>query len=106
MPQVRRAGNMLHDLSLESPGKFLIGGEILGGLGNFFVKAAVTGMPFCVLFWSHRKDKDIYNRLFICEDFTMHPVACGHAHFFQLHYPYTSENGPVVLYGSVVGAWL
>lgn len=50
-------------------------------------------------FWFHQKDEDIYNRLFICEDLTMYPLERALAHFFKLHYPYTSENGPVVLSG-------
>ncbi len=62
---------MLHELSLR---KFLIGAEVLGGLGNFFVKAAVMVVPFCVLFWFHRKDENIYNRLFILEDLTMYTL--------------------------------
>lgn len=33
-------------------------------------------------------------------------VPCGTCTLFRLHYPYTSGNGPVVLYGSVDGARL
>lgn len=91
-------------MSMEILGKFLIGGEILGELSIYFfiffcvcVKAAVMGMPFCVLFLFHRKYEDIYSNLFIWDDLTVYLAAHAHAHFFQLHYPYTSENGPVVL---------
>lgn len=55
------------------------------------------GMPFCVLFFFHRKYEDIYSSLFIWDDLTVYLAAHAHARFFQLHYPYTSENGPVVL---------
>ncbi len=94
---------MLHELSL---GKFLIGTEIFCGLGNFFCESCCDGNNLlCVLFWLHQKDEDIYNRLFIWEDLTMYPVACVNAQFFQLHYPYKSENGPVLPCGAVDGAW-
>lgn len=53
--QAHKVEKVLRVMWMESPGKFLIGGEILGGI-NFFiyliffcVKAAVMGMPFCVL---------------------------------------------------------
>lgn len=90
MTQVQGVGKVLRELSL---GKFLIGAEILCGLVFFLcVKAAVMEMPFCVLLWFHQKDEDIYNMLFIWKDLTMYPVTRVNAHFFQLHYPYTSEN--------------
>lgn len=36
----------------------------------------------------------------------MYLLARANAHFFQLHYPYTSENGPVVLCGIADEVWL
>lgn len=98
-------GKMLHELLLESLGKFLTGGEILGGQSHFYfisflsVNAVMEVTVFFVLIWFQGKDEEIYTLLFIQGYLTVYPQAC--AHFFQLHYLYTGENGPVVLHGPV-----
>lgn len=73
--QLWRVREVLHDLLLESLGKFLIGGEILGGLSTFCVKTAVMGLPFCV-FRIQRKDEDIKNRLFTGTFHYIHIGTC------------------------------
>lgn len=41
------------------------------------------GMPFCLLLWFHRKDEDLYNRIFIWKDLTVYPVTRTDACFFS-----------------------
>lgn len=102
--QAHKVEKVLRVMWMESPGKFLIGGEVLGGLSiNFFIyliflcESCSDGNAFlCVVFF-HRKYEDIYSSLFIWDDLTVYLAAHARARFFQLHYPYTSENGPVVL---------